>query len=57
MTLLGGSESPQNLPICSDDVDPPSWIVSESWLEYLSDVSLTDLNYLYNLAIVIYLQI
>ena len=34
MILLGGSEFPQNLPIWSDDLDPPSWIVSKSLLEF-----------------------
>jgi hypothetical protein len=33
MILLGGGVFPQNLPIWSDDLDPPSWIVSESQLE------------------------
>ena len=34
MILLGGSAFPQNLPIWTDDLDPPSWIVRESYLEF-----------------------
>ena len=45
MILLGGSEFPQNLPIWSDDLEAPSWIVSESQLKFQAIlVSLTNLK-------------